>query len=386
MEALSQPGAFGLTLAFPIQKADKSSRTVSGVATSEVVDAQGEILLYAGSKQALTKWAGNVREMHEPKAVGKAVAVECDDSSRTIRVTAYISTGAEDTWQKINEGVLSYFSVGGTRLRSEVRQDGVRVTSAWKCNELSLVDVGANPEAKVTLVKSVDGVPVATDLLRGEGEEETVMDSAQVLATRLDALARQFSVGSRPLPSEVSSALSAAGAHRIQCNKVAVRDWGSLGPSLADTLGKLSAGLRVATRQEDVRKIAEAASVLIAREVVSPDDRRNGLGAPRSDDTVERLYAETAEAIRKFDGDQRSDAYQQLTAALFRLGPLVRRSGTIAKRALSLDELREMEAKLSEELRKWNETGLPQNSKQYDELTRTFFRVAALRKAAERGR
>jgi len=59
-------------LLIPIEKIDKERRTVSGWATTESVDKQNEIVDYGASKKAFEDWHGNIREMHEPKAVGKA--------------------------------------------------------------------------------------------------------------------------------------------------------------------------------------------------------------------------------------------------------------------------------------------------------------------------
>ena len=65
-----------MKFAFPISKTEKledGRLLIEGVATSEALDLQGEILDYEGSKRAFEKWAGNIREAHDPKKpVGKA--------------------------------------------------------------------------------------------------------------------------------------------------------------------------------------------------------------------------------------------------------------------------------------------------------------------------
>ena len=60
----------------PIAKVNHEQRTVAGWATTEKVDKQNEIVDYEASKKAFDDWHGNIREMHEPKAVGKAIAVQ----------------------------------------------------------------------------------------------------------------------------------------------------------------------------------------------------------------------------------------------------------------------------------------------------------------------
>lgn len=152
-----------MKFAFPISKTEKledGRLLIEGVATSEALDLQGEILDYEGSKRAFQKWAGNIREAHDPKKpVGKALEVIPDDSGKTISVRAFISAGAKDTQAKVEDGTLSMFSVGGgapTKTKMEkVGDKPVRRVLDWPMTELSLVDVGANPDACVSVAKAV---------------------------------------------------------------------------------------------------------------------------------------------------------------------------------------------------------------------------------------
>lgn len=170
-------GNFSFTI--PIVKVDKEKREVYGVATAEQLDSQGEVMEYSGSVDAFKGWAGNIREMHQPKAVGRKVEVEYDDAKKQIMVRARVSKGAQDTWEKVLDGTLRCYSVGGRREESrmvpgkecaatksmDAPPEKVRLTSKWKMAELSLVDQGALPSAKFTLVKNVDGVPMETEIV-----------------------------------------------------------------------------------------------------------------------------------------------------------------------------------------------------------------------------
>lgn len=180
-EKLLAGGAFGMRFAFPVLKADAATREIEGIATSDRIDSQGEILEYSASKEAFAAFQGNIREMHAEKAVGRATAVEFDDANRQVVVRAFISKGAQDTMEKILDGTLSMFSVGGTRLRSELRPDGVRHTTKYSLNELSLVDVGANPSCKIALVKMERGVPVETEVLGSPPRADGLAESLAVL-------------------------------------------------------------------------------------------------------------------------------------------------------------------------------------------------------------
>ena len=157
---------------FPFTKFTKLSDgrlLVEGTATSEALDCQGDILDYEGSKKAFEKWTGNIRESHDPKkAVGKRLEVACDDVSKTITVKSFISAGAPNTQRLIEDGVLKAYSVGGDPKQAKLeKRDGkeVRRITEWDMVELSVVDVGANPDANDLVLCKADG---ATEAL---GEE-----------------------------------------------------------------------------------------------------------------------------------------------------------------------------------------------------------------------
>ena len=108
---------------FQLAKVDEAKRLVYGVATAEVADKAGEILDYDSSVPYFKAWSadiakasggkslGNVREMHNSHAVGKLTELECDDAAKLIKVCAKIVE--DSTWQKVLEGVLTGFSIGG---------------------------------------------------------------------------------------------------------------------------------------------------------------------------------------------------------------------------------------------------------------------------------
>lgn len=140
----------------PILKVDAEKRLIRGVATAEVLDSDGELVDYDAAKAAFQAWKGNIREMHQPKAVGKSVEIECDDDARAITVTAYISKGAQDTWEKVKDGTLSMFSIGGkARARTAEKLGDAIATRMFvgAIHELSVVDNGACPTADFSIVK-----------------------------------------------------------------------------------------------------------------------------------------------------------------------------------------------------------------------------------------
>ena len=106
----------------PIAKIDEERRIVSGFATLDNLDRQDDIVPAEASVNAFNNLQGNIREMHDAtKAVGKMVEFkedmyfdnEAEKMYNGVYVSAYISKGAEDTWQKVLDGTLSGFSIAG---------------------------------------------------------------------------------------------------------------------------------------------------------------------------------------------------------------------------------------------------------------------------------
>jgi hypothetical protein len=160
-------------LSMPFSKVDKERRTVSGFATLDNIDKQADIVTTDASLKAFAKFRGNIREMHQPTAVGKMVNFKEDkyfdpETKKFytgVYVSAYISKGAQDTWEKVLDGTLSGFSIGGRMNKwddafDEKMDKTIRVIKDYDLVELSLVDNPANQFANVLSVEKVDGVDV----------------------------------------------------------------------------------------------------------------------------------------------------------------------------------------------------------------------------------
>lgn len=160
-----------IKLSMPIAKIDKEKRTVSGFATLDNVDKQSDIVPTDVSIKAFERFRGNLREMHMPVAVGRVMAFKSDkfyDKEQDkfyngVYVDAYISKGAQDTWEKVLDGTLSGFSIGGSIKDTEDQYDpemdkSIRVIKDYDLHELSLVDNPANQFANiVSIQKAEDG-------------------------------------------------------------------------------------------------------------------------------------------------------------------------------------------------------------------------------------
>ena len=161
-----------MALHFPITKVNKEKRTVSGFATLDNLDRHGDIVTAEASKKAFDNFRGNIREMHGSSAVGKMVNFKEDSffdpetqkKYTGIYVTAYISKGAQDAWEKCLDGTYSGFSIGGNIVDAKMEKadnstESHRVIHNFDLHELSLVDSPANQLANIfSIQKMAEGI------------------------------------------------------------------------------------------------------------------------------------------------------------------------------------------------------------------------------------
>jgi len=157
-----------LKFTFPFEKIDREQRIVTGIATADNVDLADDVVNFEASVEAFSNWIGNIREMHSPIAVGKLVdwqqvpVQHNGETYRGIEVSVYISKGAENTWQKILDGTLRGFSIGGmvqdrkTRFMEKLGRN-INEIMRYSLGELSVVDNPCNPAGMFAMIKSIDG-------------------------------------------------------------------------------------------------------------------------------------------------------------------------------------------------------------------------------------
>ena len=130
----------------PFTKSDDDERMVFGYASTETMDSQGEIVAKDAITGALPEYMrfGNIREMNQPRAVGKAQEATIDEKGLYLGVKVV----DDSAWTKVKEGVYNGFSIGGkivTKINDTITK--LRLT------EISLVDRPANPEAVFAFYK-----------------------------------------------------------------------------------------------------------------------------------------------------------------------------------------------------------------------------------------
>ena len=177
-------------LSMPIGKIDVERRIVSGFATLDNIDKQGDIVTTESSVEAFKNFRGNLREMHQPSAVGKIVSFKEDryfDPSvkkfyNGVYVSAYVSKGAQDAWEKVLDGTYKGFSIGGNIKNwddayNEELNKSIRVIKEYDLFELSLVDNPANQFANIVSIEKVDGKNIVSGYLSKAEIENVFWDS-----------------------------------------------------------------------------------------------------------------------------------------------------------------------------------------------------------------
>jgi len=159
-----------INLSVPFTKVNREKRTVSGFATLDNLDQTGDVVTAEASLKAFENFRGNIREMHGPNAVGKMVSFKPEtyydaksgEFYNGVYVDAYISKGAQDTWEKILDGTLQGFSIGGKIVESdnEVNKatgQQVRFIKDYALMELSVVDSPANELCNIVSIQKMNG-------------------------------------------------------------------------------------------------------------------------------------------------------------------------------------------------------------------------------------
>lgn len=179
-----------LSISIPFQKSgiDTEARTVTGWATVDNEDYAGDVVTAEASQKAFAAFRGNIREQHNKNsAVGKMLSFESrdvygpnGDVYTGIYVKVYVSKGAQDTWEKVLDGTLNGFSIGGAYTETGVKKEYIpdqnryrNFITKYSMVELSLVDSPMNTLCNVISVnKSVDGIAVLDGML-----SETIIDN-----------------------------------------------------------------------------------------------------------------------------------------------------------------------------------------------------------------
>jgi hypothetical protein len=153
------------------ERDDKGNLIVYGKATSPALDHDEQICDPTWLAEAMPSWfksAANVREQHSNIAAGVGIDLERQDGDSWMLRSKVVDPVSA---KKVEEGVLKGYSIGikNARITKDKDAPGGRIV-AGSIVEVSLVDSPCNPEALLTLAKSVNGeCTFVEELAEGRG-------------------------------------------------------------------------------------------------------------------------------------------------------------------------------------------------------------------------
>lgn len=159
------------------EKQDDGTLLVYGKATDDALDIDQQICDAGWLEKAMPEWfktGGNIREQHSNIAAG--VAKELDSKADGHYISALVVDPV--SVKKVETGVLKGFSIGirAPRVVRDTKAANGRIIDG-QIVEISLVDRPANPNAKLTLAKSLEG---ETELVQVE-ELTELLDAPQTV-------------------------------------------------------------------------------------------------------------------------------------------------------------------------------------------------------------
>jgi len=135
-----------------IEKRDDGTIRVQGIASTESIDSDGEIITAAAMKAALPDFfkhgTGALREMHQPIAAG--VVNEAEVVGGITRIVATVVDA--EAIKKVLLGVFKGFSIGGRVKERDAKNR--KIITKITLGEISLVDRPSNPDAVLEIFKA----------------------------------------------------------------------------------------------------------------------------------------------------------------------------------------------------------------------------------------
>jgi hypothetical protein len=174
-----------------IEPQDDGTVRVYGIATSEAVDDQGEIVRADAMRAAIPEYMRfpALREMHQLSAAGTTLEAEVGEDGTT-RIVAHVVDPVAVA--KVKNQVYRGFSIGGRVLQRDAGNP--RTITNLRLNEISLVDRPANPEAVFDCWKAAvaadapfkgafsDSEAVSTTSIQAAREQESFHSPIQIWA------------------------------------------------------------------------------------------------------------------------------------------------------------------------------------------------------------
>jgi len=274
-----------------VEEQDDGTLIVSGIASSESEDSQGEIVKADAIRAAIPDYMrfGAVREMHGDIAAGTAISIEVDDEGVT-KFEAHIVD--EGSCKKVRNKVLKGFSIGGKKTQRDTLNKSI--ITGIKLTEISLVDRPSNPDSVFTLVK-MDKEEKVEDLKKGMYAVSDLASMLQGLSYMVQGCINEstYEGDQSPVPAKLKEWL-AAGVEVF--NEMAAEE-------SAELLEQLKAAEAAGDLQKVGQKYSKDTKAKLAEahdHINKAADCMNGLGYMSKEDDMEN--AAKPEDLKKVEG------------------------------------------------------------------------------------
>ena len=259
-----------------IQRVDEEQRMVWGYASTEQRATDGKVIKREAMTDALDDYMifANVREMHQPSAVGRTDEAQVDDGGLYVGVKVV----DDNAWKKVTERVYRGFSIGA----KATAYDPVdrTIVTGLKIREISLVDRPADPGAVFDCYRA-DGLADSAAIETATGDDLDELAEAIGLEradgeTDADLRRRTFTEAQRKKAAESGAAMP-DGSYPIENRQ--------------DLENAIRAYGRAKNKRAVRRHIMKRARALGATDLIPEDWKtmaRDAGAAEASDETIER--------------------------------------------------------------------------------------------------
>ena len=143
---------------FEVKEASEEQRVIKGIATTQTLDRDGDIVEPNGAEFALPipfLW----QHQHD-KPIGEVIAARVTDKGIEVEIQLAQNNEAgklkerlDEAWQSIKSGLVKGLSIGFRGKEYAYTESGIHFTK-WDWHELSAVTIPANSEATITAIKA----------------------------------------------------------------------------------------------------------------------------------------------------------------------------------------------------------------------------------------
>lgn len=143
---------------FEIKEASEDQRIIKGIATTQTLDRDGDIVEPNGATFALPipfLW-----QHQRDKPIGEVVAARVTDQGIEVEIhlaqineSGKLKERLDEAWHSIKSGLVKGLSIGFRGKEYARTESGIHFTQ-WDWHELSAVTIPANSEATITAIKA----------------------------------------------------------------------------------------------------------------------------------------------------------------------------------------------------------------------------------------